>query len=92
MMAYPWQLAVLAATAIGALVYSTQLTWKRMRRLLLPPEATDLTIGGRSREAGSGIIARSWATPGRQLAPGEEDQGEREQQVQPSAQDESRHE
>ena len=32
-MAYPWQLALLAATAIGALVYSTQVTWRRMRRL-----------------------------------------------------------
>ncbi len=35
-MAYPWQLAVLAATAIGALVYSTHATWERMRALLRP--------------------------------------------------------
>ncbi len=46
-MAYPWQLAVLAATAIGALVYSTQITWQRMRRLYRPPEPGDLTIRGR---------------------------------------------
>ncbi len=38
-MAYPWQLALLAATAIGAFVYSTQITWQRMRRLARPPEA-----------------------------------------------------
>ncbi len=42
--AYPWQLAVLAATAIGALVYSTQITWDRMRRLYRPPDASDLAI------------------------------------------------
>ncbi len=41
-MAYPWQLAVLAATAIGALGYSAHVTWRRMRRLYRPPEATDL--------------------------------------------------
>lgn len=46
-MAYPWQLAVLVATAIGALVYSTHTTWKRMRRLYRPPDAGDLDIGGR---------------------------------------------
>ncbi len=44
MMAYPWQLAVLAATAIGALVYSIQSTWRRMRRLYRPPDASDLAI------------------------------------------------
>ncbi len=37
-MAYPWQLALLAATAIGAFVYSTQVTWRRMRRLIRRPE------------------------------------------------------
>ncbi len=88
-MAYPWQLAILTATAIGALVYSAQTTWKRLRRLYRPPEAPELTFGGSargSRGATSGIIA------GRRLAPGEEGQGEHEQQVQPSAQDESRQE
>ena len=34
---YPWQLALLTATAIGALVYSGQATWVRMRRLLQGP-------------------------------------------------------
>lgn len=37
-MSYPWQLALLAATAIGALVYSTQVTAARMRRLYTLPE------------------------------------------------------
>lgn len=36
-MAYPWQLALLAATAIGAFVYSTQSTWARLRRLYRQP-------------------------------------------------------
>lgn len=49
MMAYPWQLAVLAATAIGALVYSAQITFGRMRRLYRPP-ASDLRIGGPREE------------------------------------------
>ncbi len=73
---YPWQLAVLAATAIGALVYSTQITWLRMRRLYRPPSAGDLAIGRGSAH----------------LAPGEENQGQREQQVQASAQDKAGHE
>lgn len=37
-MAYPWQLALLAATAIGAFVYSAHGTWVRMRRLHRRPE------------------------------------------------------
>ncbi len=49
-MAYPWQLAVLAATAIGAFVYSTQITWQRMRRLARPPEEPGLPPG----DAGDG--------------------------------------
>ncbi len=38
--AYPWQFALLAATAVGALAYSTQVTWRRMRRLaqIRPPD------------------------------------------------------
>ncbi len=44
-MAYPWQLAVLASTAIGALAYSAQTTWTRMRRLHRPPDSSDLAIG-----------------------------------------------
>lgn len=32
-MAYPWQLALLAATAIGAFVYSAHGTWVRIRQL-----------------------------------------------------------
>ena len=35
---YPWQLALLTATAIGALVYSAQITWARMNRLLRRPD------------------------------------------------------
>ena len=37
-MAYPWQLALLTATAIGAFVYSAQGTWARMRQLYQRPE------------------------------------------------------
>ena len=37
-MAYPWQLALLIAVAIGAFVYSAQGTWLRMRRLYQSPE------------------------------------------------------
>ena len=37
-MAYPWQLALLAATAIGAFVYSTRVTWQRLRRLYRPTD------------------------------------------------------
>lgn len=44
-MAYPWQLALLASTAIGAFVYSALATWRRMRKLYRRPEASDLTIG-----------------------------------------------
>ena len=33
LMTYPWQLALLSATAIGAFVYSAQGTWARLRRL-----------------------------------------------------------
>lgn len=33
LMSYPWQLAFLTAVAIGALVYSAQGTWARLRRL-----------------------------------------------------------
>ncbi len=43
-MAYPWQLAVLAGTAIGALAYSGLTTWTRMRRLYRPPDASDISI------------------------------------------------
>ncbi len=43
-MTYPWQLAVLAGTAIGALAYSGLTTWTRMRRLYRPPDAGDLSI------------------------------------------------
>ena len=49
-MAYPWQLAVLAATAIGALIYSTHATWQRMRPLYRPPDSSDLNIGGRGSD------------------------------------------
>ncbi|MCP3957102.1 MAG: hypothetical protein GY719_04555 [bacterium] len=35
---YQWQLALLTATAIGALVYSAQVTWTRMNRLLRGPD------------------------------------------------------
>ncbi len=38
-MGYPWQLAFLLALAIGALVYSSLGTWKRMRRLARRPAA-----------------------------------------------------
>ena len=41
-MAYPWQLAVLVGTAIGALVYSAQTTWVRMRKLYRRPNAGPL--------------------------------------------------
>lgn len=68
-LAYPWQLAVLVGTAIGALVHSALATWKRMSRLYRRPASRDLTISGLSRRAVSGG----------QLAPWEEDQGEREQ-------------
>ena len=37
-MSYPWPLAVLAGTAIGAFVYSTHATWRRMSRLVRRPE------------------------------------------------------
>lgn len=36
---YPWQLALLTAVAIGALVYSTWRTVQNMRRLRVPPGA-----------------------------------------------------
>ena len=42
-MAYPWPLAVLASTAIGALAYSALGTWKRMRKLYRRPD--DLNTG-----------------------------------------------
>ncbi len=89
-MAYPWQLAVLAATAIGALVYSTHTTWTRMRRLFRPPEASDLILG--ERGAGRREMSR-WEEDGRsaQLAPGKADQSQREQQMQPSAEHDPRH-
>lgn len=37
---YPWQFAVLTATAIGALVYSAQSTWFRLRGLYGQPGPT----------------------------------------------------
>ena len=36
-LSYPWQLAVLAATALGALVYSTRATLERLHRLYTVP-------------------------------------------------------
>lgn len=47
---YPWQLAVLAATAIGALVYSTRVTIERMRRLYTLPDETLPDEGGSAAE------------------------------------------
>ena len=44
-MSYPWQLAVLASTAIGALVYSTRVTLERMRRLYTLPDESGATAG-----------------------------------------------
>lgn len=35
---YPWFLALLASTAIGALVYSAQGTWERLRGLYAQPD------------------------------------------------------
>ena len=89
-MAYPWQLAVLAATAIGALVYSTFVTWNRMRRLYRRADAGDGSIGGHGRRRTDDRSRLAAAR--RQLAPGEERQGEQQQEMQASAQDESRHE
>lgn len=43
--AYPWQLALLAATGVGALTYSALTTWTRMRRVYRPLDASDLMIG-----------------------------------------------
>lgn len=43
--AYPWQLALLAATGVSALTYSALTTWTRMRRFHRPLDASDLTIG-----------------------------------------------
>ena len=37
-MAYPWQLALLVALAIGALVFSSQRTMERLRSLLIYEE------------------------------------------------------
>lgn len=34
---YPWPLAVLASTAIGAFVYSAQSTWERLRDIYSRP-------------------------------------------------------
>ena len=54
-MSYPWQLALLAATAIGALIYSAQVTFVRLRRLYAPPEEREIPAeksGGRDRSGG----------------------------------------
>ncbi len=51
-MAYPWQLAVLASTAIGALIYSALGTWKRMRKLYRRLDENDITIGRGPRTRG----------------------------------------
>ncbi len=96
-MAYPWQLALLSATAIGALVYSTQVTWRRMRRLMAPAGGEPLLLsagaGGEDRGPGAGraSVAGVGVPSRRQIAPGKEHQGENEQQVDAAAQDESRH-
>jgi hypothetical protein len=89
-MAYPWQLAVLAGAAIGALGYSTWGTWRRMRLLYSRPAADGLTIGGGG--APEPIDGESGLAAGRRLAPGEERQGGGEQQMNAAAEDESGHE
>lgn len=90
-MAYPWQLALLAGTAIGALAYSTWLTWRRMRLLYSRP-ADGLTIsGGEPRGVSPEPIDGGSGLAGRRLTPGEERQGGREQQMNAAAEDESGH-
>ena len=77
---YPWQLALLTATAVGAFVYSAQVTWERIRRLYRrPPGDLRFVVGG-------------VAGAGRHLAPREEGQRQEQEQMQPPAQDEAGHE
>lgn len=57
-MAYPWQLALLTASAIGALIYSTQRTVDNLRTFFVPhgPGATRGSrswIAPREQEEGS---------------------------------------